>query len=164
MAPSRPYDGCHGAGDGPPPQRPAGGGAERGRGPREGRRPAGTEATSLGDAAGSPAGARAAGEGSYGRLRGCPGASPLLSAPLLAFTAAEAVDFVAVHFLLKDALTQLKERRNKEEEEERRWMAQMKAMTELSRRISRKRKKKRKRKSSFGRAHRRLRQRHGPDC
>ena len=53
-----------------------------------------------------------------------------------------------------------------EEEEERRWMAQMKAMTELSRRTSRKRKKKRKRKlprscshSSFGRA-RRLRQRH----
>ena len=92
---------------------------------------------------------------------------PLLSAPLVAFTAAEAVDFVAVHVLLKDALTQLKERRNMEEEEERRWMAQMKAMTELSRRISRKRKKKRKRKlprscshSSFGRARRRLRQRH----
>ena len=34
---------------------------------------------------------------------------PLLSAPLVAFTAAEAVDFVAVHVLLKDALTQLKE-------------------------------------------------------
>ena len=27
MAPSRPYDGCHGAGDGPPPQRAAGGGS-----------------------------------------------------------------------------------------------------------------------------------------
>ena len=30
MAPSRPYDGCHGAGDGPPPQRAAGGGVHAG--------------------------------------------------------------------------------------------------------------------------------------
>ena len=77
MAPSRPYDGCHRAGGGPPSQRPAGGGVERGRRPPEARRPAGTEATSPGDAAGSPAGARAAGKGSHGRLRGFPGASPL---------------------------------------------------------------------------------------
>ena len=35
-----------------------------------------TKGTSLGDAAGSPAGARAAGEGSHGRVRGCPSASP----------------------------------------------------------------------------------------
>ena len=159
MAPSRPYDGCHGAGDGPPPQRPAGGGAERGRGPRDARRPTGTEATSRGDAAGSPAGARAAGEGSYGRLRGCPGA--------LADTAAEAVDARTVKFLLSNALKQLKEGRRMEAEEGERWMAQVKAMNVLSRRLPRKRKKKRKRKlprssshSSLGRARRRLRQWH----
>ena len=43
MAPSRPYDGGHGAGDGPPPQRSrseekSGGGAERGGVAREARR------------------------------------------------------------------------------------------------------------------------------
>ena len=71
MAPSRPYDGCHGAGDGPPPQRAAGGGAERGSGGRAALRATATEASTPGEAAGSPAGARAAGEGSHGRLRGC---------------------------------------------------------------------------------------------
>ena len=60
---------------------------------------------------------------------------PLLSAPLLADTAAEAVDVNTVHFLLKDALKQLKERRNMEAEEEERWMAQAKAMTVLSRQL-----------------------------
>ena len=73
-----------------------------------------------------------------------------------------------MHFLLKDALKQLKERGNMEaEEEEERWMAQVKAMTVLSRRLPRKRKKKMKRKlprssshSSLGRARRRLRQWH----
>ena len=92
---------------------------------------------------------------------------PLLSAPLLADTAAETVDVNTVHFFLKDALKQLKERRNMEAEEEERWMAQVRAMTVLSRRLPRKRKKKRKRKlpcssshSSLGRARRRLRQWH----
>ena len=56
MAPSRPYDGCHGAGDGPPPQRAAGGGAERGSGAREACPPTGTEASTPGDVARSPAG------------------------------------------------------------------------------------------------------------
>ena len=46
---------------------------------------------------------------------------PLLSAPLLADTAAETVDVNTVHFLLK-ALKQLKERRNMEAEEEERWI------------------------------------------
>ena len=72
MAPSCPYDGCHGAGDSPPLLRStsevkSGGGAERGRGAREE-----TEGTSHEDAAGSPARARTAGEGSHGRSRGCP--------------------------------------------------------------------------------------------
>ena len=66
---------------------------------------------------------------------------PLMSAPLLADTAAEAVDVKTVHFLLKDALEQLKERRNMEAEEEERWMAQVKAMTVLSRQIPRKKRK-----------------------
>ena len=52
---------------------------------------------------------------------------------MLADAAAEAVDFVTMHFLLKDALKQLKEGENLEEKE-RRWMEQVKAMTELSRR------------------------------
>ena len=78
MAPSRPYDGCHGAGDGPPPQRTAGGGAERGSGGRAAPRATATEASTPGDTAGASfRGVRAAGEGSYGRLRGCPGAYPL---------------------------------------------------------------------------------------
>ena len=92
---------------------------------------------------------------------------PLVSTPSLPDTAAEAVDVVTVHFLLKDALKQLKEGRSLEEEEERRWMVQVKAMPELSLRNPRKRKKRRKRKlprssshSSFGRARRRLRQWH----
>ena len=60
IAPSRPYDGCHGAGDGSPPQCSkscvkCGGRAERGGGPREARRSTGTEATSPGDAAGASA-------------------------------------------------------------------------------------------------------------
>ena len=71
---------------------------------------------------------------------------PLLSASLLADTAAYTVDVNTVHFLLKDALKQLRERRNMEAEEEERWMAQAKAMTVLSRRLPNKRKKKRKRK------------------
>ena len=66
---------------------------------------------------------------------------PLLS-PMLADTAAEAVDAITVHFLLKDALKHLQEGKKKEEEEERRWLAQVKAMTELSRQLPRKRKRK----------------------
>ena len=84
------------------------------------------------------------------------------SVPLLADTAAEAVDVNTVHFLLKDALKQLKERRNMEaeEEEEERWMAQVKAMTVLSRRLPRKRKKKRKRKLPRNSSRPRLAARH----
>ena len=40
------------------------------------RRPTGTEASTPAETAGSPVGARAAGRGSHGRSRGCPGASP----------------------------------------------------------------------------------------
>ena len=41
-------------------------------------------------------------------------------------------DVVTVHFLLKDALKKFKEGEDLEEEEERRWMEQVKAMSELS--------------------------------
>ena len=65
-----------GTGAGPPPQRAAGRGAKRGCGARDERRPMGTEASTQGQAAGSPAGARAAKRDSHGWLSGCPGASP----------------------------------------------------------------------------------------
>ena len=77
---------------------------------------------------------------------------PFLSAPLLADTAAEAVDARTVHFLLTDAVKHLKEGRKMEEEEERRWMAQVKAMTELSRQLPRKRKSKKRKKRKLPRA------------
>ena len=81
IAPSRPYDGGHGAGDGPPPQRSAsevksGGRTERGRGARDARRSTETEGTTSGEAPCSLVGARGAGRGSHGRLRGCRGSSP----------------------------------------------------------------------------------------
>ena len=77
---------------------------------------------------------------------------PLLSAPMLADTAPEAVDARTVHFLLTDAVKHLKEGRKMEEEEERRWMAPVKAMTELSRQLPRKRKRKKRKKRKLPRA------------
>ena len=74
---------------------------------------------------------------------------PLFSAPMLADTAAEAVDAITVHFLLKDALKHLKEGKKMEE---RRWLAQVKAMTELSRQLPRKRKRKKRKKRKLPRA------------
>ena len=96
---------------------------------------------------------------------------PLLTAPFLADTAADAMDSRTAKFLLRDALRKLEEEENWEER--RKANAHLKAMTELVRRVSRKRKKRRKKKtsswprststtaaSSFWCAHRRLRQRH----
>ena len=54
IPPARTVDGANGAGDGPPPQRPASGGAERGGGARGVRWPTGTEDSSTGDAASQP--------------------------------------------------------------------------------------------------------------
>ena len=71
---------------------------------------------------------------------------------MLADTAAEAVDARTVHFLLTDAMKHLKEGRKMEEEEERRWLAQVKAMTELSRQLPRKRKRKKRKKRKLPRA------------
>ena len=116
-APSRPYDGCHGAGDGPPPQRPAGGGAEEVHAKHDDLRA--QKRRLPGTRPGLPPEpepqVRAATVGYVAAPE------PLLSAPLLADTAAGTVDVNAVHFLLK-ALKQLKERRNMEAEEEERWI------------------------------------------
>ena len=63
------FVGANGAGDGPPPQRstPEVKSGEKYVGLRAQKPP--------GEAAGSLSGARAAGEGSHGRVRGCPDAS-----------------------------------------------------------------------------------------
>ena len=90
MAPSRPYDGCHGAGDGPPPQR-----AAQGKGGSGGR--ATLRATVTVGYVAAPV--------------------PLLSTPSLADTMADQVDDRAVQLLLKLALTKQK---SEEEREERR--------------------------------------------
>ena len=82
---------------------------------------------------------------------------PLLTAPLLADTAADAVDSRTAKFLLRDALKKLEEEENWEER--RMANAHLKAMTELVRRVPGKRKQRRKNKLSRGRARRRQRQR-----
>ena len=98
-------------------------------------------------------------------VRRSSGEVPLLTAPLLADTAADAVDARTAKYLLRAALEKLEEEENLEERRKAR--AHLKAMTELVRRVPRKRKKRRKRKlprssshSSLGRARRRLRQWH----
>ena len=88
MVATRATDGGCGAGNGVPPLVPKCGHRARqptgtedshqhqgGSGAREVRVPTGTEASTPGEVAGSPAGARAAGWGSHGRVRGCPGAA-----------------------------------------------------------------------------------------
>ena len=65
IPPARTVDGANGAGDGPPPQRAAGRGAERGGGARGVRWPTGTEDSSTGDAASQPG--RAAGSTGAGQ-------------------------------------------------------------------------------------------------
>ena len=122
-------------GDGPPPQRAAGWRClQRERSTRS------TAAYAPGDAAGSPAGARAAGEGSYGRYRA---PVPLLSAPMLADAVADAMDTSTAKYLLRAALKKLDEEETREERKKA--TAHVKAMTELVRRVPRKRKKRRKR-------------------
>ena len=64
---------------------------------------------------------------------------PLLSAPMLADAVADAVDTRTAKYLLRAALKKL------DEEERKKATAQVKAMTELVRRVPRKRKKRRKR-------------------
>ena len=98
-------------------------------------------------------------------MRRSSGDVPLLTAPLLADSAADAVDARTAKYLLRAALEKLEEEENLEERRKAR--AHLKAMTELVRRVPRKRKKRRKRKlprssshSSLGRARRRLRQWH----
>ena len=155
MAPSRPYDGCHGAGDGPPPQRAAGGGVERGGGARGVRWPTGPEATSPWDAAGaSCGGCRAAGARSRGRLRGCQDSSHVVGSAIVGRLACEAIDGQTLRYLLKMNLAR------KEEEEERR-----RALFSSSRSVRRKRKKKRKKRLPWtcGRARHRQRQWLAPD-
>ena len=94
-------------------------------------------------------------------VRRSSGEVPLLSAPLLADTAADAVDITTAKFLLRDAMRKLEEERNLEER--RKADAHLQAMTKLVRRVPRKRKKRRKRRtprtsSLPGRARRRQRQ------
>ena len=75
VAPLREDDGCHGAGDGPPPQRTArgacGGRAKRGGGAGQARSVTTTEGSSTGGASWRPEGARGAGYSSHGRVRCC---------------------------------------------------------------------------------------------
>ena len=78
--------------------------------PRSERRPTGTEDPASGDAAGASCrGGRAAGSGSHGRLRGCPGSAPR-----------GVVDGWGCRYLLGKILVEKKEeeeRRKKEETE-----------------------------------------------
>ena len=95
MAPSRPYDGCHGAGDDPPPQRAAGGGARRGKhgGLRAQNRPLpGMRPAPLAEVAGPQEGA-------------------LVSSPMLA--GGDATDDVTVAFLVAAALEEKKDEEEK---------------------------------------------------
>ena len=82
--------------------------AERGRGPREARRPTGTEATSPGDAAGaSCGGCRAAGASCHGRLRGCRKAAA--GGPRL--DGDDGIDGTALRFLVRKVLEEKEMRR-----------------------------------------------------
>ena len=94
-------------------------GAAGGGGARRVRRPTGTEHSTSGDAAGSPAGSRAAvGRGSHGRLRGCRAPS-LVVAPVAAH---DELDTASVQYLLQQSLLARveEEEEAKEQEEDKR--------------------------------------------
>ena len=110
MAPSRPHDGGHGAGDGPPPQRAAGGGRARAA-----LRPTGADAPASGDAAGSLGGGGAA-AAARSTLAPAPGRTrPSLEVPTLS-SSGDGVDSVALSNFLAQTLTA--QEKKKEEEKE----------------------------------------------